>query len=369
MGGPPGAFAAMLLADHGADVIKISRLDGGGSVGASRPISKTNAHDRGKREVPLDLASTGGTESLLRLVTRANVLIEGFRPGVVERLGVGPHDCMSRNPALVYGRITGWGQTGPWSRRAGHDINYLALSGVLHAIGAKDGPPIVPVNLVGDFAGGMLLAFGLVSALIEVQSSGVGQVVDAAMLDAAALLASNLHAGVELGTWIDERASNIVDGGHPYYGVYETSDHKYVAIGSLEPQFFASLVEHLGLDPSWVLAQHDSTRWPALRSALQQVFLTKTQSEWSEIMRDHDVCFAPVLSIRESHGHPHNVKRSTFIRHEGVVQPAPGPRFSDHPVAIRPWAECAVPIDQTLEDWGFSPTEIADIRSLAAIPG
>jgi alpha-methylacyl-CoA racemase len=357
IGGPPGGFAAMMLADHGADVLKISRAGGGGSVGAGGGAS-THPLGRGRRSVAIDLRAEGGAERFLQLVAHADALIEGYRPGVMERLGIGPAECLARSAALVYGRMTGWGQDGPLAQRAGHDVDYVALSGVLDLIGAPDGPPVIPFNLAGDWAGGMLMAFGIVTALHKARRTGTGVVVDAAMVDAATVMASVPHAGHSSGTW-GRRGTNMVDGGHPFYAVYRTADDRYVAVGALEPQFYAELVERLGLSDAGLPDQHDRERWPELREAFRTAFLRRTRDEWCEVMEGADACFAPVLDLGEARTHPHNVARGTFVDYGGLVQPAPAPRFDGKVSSIRPWDDCDVSEEQALRDWGLDDDQVA----------
>ena len=364
----PGPFCAMVLADMGAEVIKVDRA---GSVrdtetGATSPI----VFDRGRRSIGVDLKHPEGVETVLKLVEQADALIEGFRPGVTERLGIGPDDCLARNPKLVYGRMTGWGQEGPYASTAGHDINYIALAGALHPIGRRGEAPVPPLNLVGDFGGGgMLLALGVCAALVESARSGQGQVVDAAMVDGAALLTTMFHAFRAMGTWREERGTNLLDTGAHFYDVYETSDHEYVSIGSIEPQFYAELLQRAGVadDPDFAV-QMDMGRWPELKVKIAEVFRTKTRAEWCELMEHTDVCFAPVLSLGEAPLHPHNVARSTFVEVAGAVQPAPAPRFSRTPSAIqRPPAWPGEHTEEALVDWGFTAGEVAKLKAAGAV--
>ena len=362
----PGPFCAMLLADMGADVVRVDRAD---RVGGGDPaVPPADVMNRGRRSIGVDLKSPAGVEAVLRLVAGADALIEGFRPGVTERLGLGPDDCLAVNPALVYGRMTGWGQDGPYAPTAGHDINYIALSGTLDAIGRKDGAPVPPLNLVGDFGGGgMLLAYGIVCALLEARTSGAGQVVDAAMVDGSAVLATFIHGLRAMGVWSDERGTNMLDTGAHYYDVYETSDGKYVSIGSIEPQFYALLLEHLGVTED-ELPQQDKARWPELKERVAAIIRTRTRAEWCDAMEGTDVCFAPVLSMAEAPDHPHNRHRGTFVEVAGVVQPAPAPRFSRTAAEIaRPPAHAGQHTDEVLDDWGFSAAEIAELRDGGAI--
>ncbi|MFI9154933.1 CaiB/BaiF CoA transferase family protein [Streptomyces sp. NPDC053367] len=327
----PGPFAAMLLADLGADVVRVDR-PGGPGLGIDPAYDITN---RNKRSVVVDLKSPEGPARVLDLVARADVLIEGYRPGVAERLGVGPRDCHARNPALVYGRMTGWGQEGPLAQRAGHDIGYIAVTGTLGMIGAPDRPPAVPANLVGDYAGGSLyLVVGVLAALHHARATGTGQVVDAAIVDGAAHLASMIHGMLAAGGWQDRRGSNLLDGGCPYYGTYETSDGHYMAVGALERRFYDAFLALLGL-PELAPAHADLTRWGELREAVAARFRTRTRDEWTAVFEGSDACVAPVLSLREAPHHPHLAARGTFTDHGGLTQPAPAPRFSATPTAVR----------------------------------
>ena len=364
----PGPFAAMLLADMGAEVLRVDRAQAvrGGDPGRP-PVDVLN---RGRRSVGIDLKNADGVETLLRLVESADALIEGFRPGVAERLGIGPDDCLSRNPKLVYGRMTGWGQEGPMAHAAGHDINYIALAGALEPIGRAGGGPVPPLNLVGDFGGGgMFLAFGVVCALLEAGRSGQGQVVDAAMVDGAATLMSMFHSFTAMGMWTDQRGTNILDTGAHFYDVYETSDGKYVSIGSIEGQFYAELLQKTGLEGDAEFAgQMNRANWPKLKERLAELFKTKTRDEWCAVMEGSDVCFAPVLSLKEAPQHPHNVHRGTFTEVGGVIQPAPAPRFSRTPGAIaRPPAHAGQHTDEALTEWGFTTDEVAKLRDAGAI--
>jgi alpha-methylacyl-CoA racemase len=364
----PGPFCAMMLADMGAEVIRVDRAQ---SVRGGDPDAPpADVLNRGRRSIGVDLKNPDGVEVVLHLVEQADALIEGFRPGVAERLGIGPDDCLARNPRLVYGRMTGWGQSGPYANTAGHDINYIALAGALHPIGRAGGPPIPPLNLVGDFGGGgMLLAFGLVCALLEASRSGEGQVVDAAMVDGAAVLMTMFHAFTAMGVWSEERGTNTLDSGAHFYDTYETADGRHVSIGSIEPQFYNELLRLTGLnDEADFAAQMDRVRWPDLKVRLAEVFRTKTRDEWCEIMEGTDVCFAPVLSISEAPQHPHNVERSTFVELAGVVQPAPAPRFSRTEAEIqRPPAHAGQHTDEVLTAAGFDPDRIAALRESGAV--
>jgi alpha-methylacyl-CoA racemase len=329
----PGPFAAMVLADMGADVIRVDRI---GKATASFDIDpERDILSRNRRSLAVDLKSAAGNKVVLRLCEHSSVLIEGFRPGVMERLGLGPGDCMQANPALVYGRVTGWGQTGPLAKSAGHDINYIALSGCLHAMGRAHELPAPPLNLVGDYGGGaMLLVAGVLAAVMHARASGRGQVVDAAILDGSALFTSAFMGLRNMGLWSDKRASNLLDGGAYFYDCYLTRDGKYLSIGSLEPKFFTELLRIAQLDPA-TFVQGDPSRWPALRGQLATVILQRNRDEWAAIFDGTDACVAPVLSMAEAPGHAHNVAREVFIHRFGVNQPAPAPRFSATPSSVR----------------------------------
>ena len=363
----PGPMCAMLLADLGADVIRIDRLE---PSGLGVPMNQRfDVNARSRRSAALDLKSAAGRDAVLRIVERADVLIEGFRPGVAERLGLGPADCQARNPRLVYGRMTGFGQTGPLAHAAGHDLNYIALTGALDAIGPAGAAPVPPLNLVGDYGGGALyLAFGLMAALFERQSSGRGQVVDAAMVDGAASLMSMFHGMLAAGGWPGRRGENLLDGGAPFYGVYETADGKHVSIGSLEPKFYAEMVKRLGLDERFLRLQGDASQWPALREAIAAAVRTRTRDEWSTLLEGTDVCFAPVLALGEVHRHPHAVARGTYVEVAGVVQPGPAPRFDrsvpDHP---RPAPAVGAHTAEVLTECGFVEADIDSLRLAGVI--
>ncbi|MCG8694347.1 MAG: CoA transferase [Minwuiales bacterium] len=363
----PGPMCAMLLSDMGAEVLRIDRTEASG-LGISQP-SKFSLLNRGRRSAAVDLKQPQGVETVLRLVEKADALIEGFRPGVTERLGLGPDDCLKRNPKLVYGRMTGWGQDGPMAHAAGHDLNYIALTGALHAIGRRGGPPVPPLNLVGDFGGGALyLAFGIVCAILEAQKSGKGQVVDAAMTDGAASLMTAAYGMKAMGIQTDERGTNILDSGAHFYDVYQTSDGKYVSIASIEAKFYAELLEKTGLDKEDLPKQMDKSKWPDMKERLAAVIKTKTRDEWCAIMEGSDVCFAPVLSLEEAPNHPHNKARQTFIEIEGVVQPAAAPRFSRTRSEVQgPAAEPGQHTEAALADWGFAADEIAKLREAGAV--
>ena len=362
----PGPFAGMLLADMGAEVIVVERSSKGSGTVALPAAMDCNS--RGKKSIALNLKTAAGAETLLRLVESADMLFEGFRPGVAERLGFGPEHCHARNPGLVYGRITGWGQTGPLAKTAGHDINYISLTGSLAAIGNPD-KPAVPLNLVGDYAGGsMYLVMGMLAALYEAQRSGKGDVIDAAITDGSASLMSMFHSMDKLGAWVPERRSNMLDGPAPFYDTYETSDGRFVSIGSIEPQFYALLVEKTGVDPKEFANPYDKSQWPLMKERLIGVFKTKSQAQWCELMEGTDLCFAPVLNYREAPSHPHNAARNTYIEIEGLTQPAPAPRFarSDCATPSAPSSEGA-DTQQVLSQWGFSEQEITALGDSGAL--
>jgi alpha-methylacyl-CoA racemase len=349
----PGPFAAMLLADLGADVVRVDR-PGGPGLAIDPALDVTN---RNKRSVIVDLKSPDGPARVLDLAERADVLIEGYRPGVAERLGIGPASCHARNPRLVYGRMTGWGQDGPLAQRAGHDVGYIALTGTLGMIGAPDGPPAVPANLLGDYAGGSLyLVVGILAALHHARATGAGQVVDAAIVDGAAHLSAMIHGMLAAGAWQDRRGSNLFDGGAPFYGTYETADGRYMAVGALEPQFYAEFLERLGI-PGEVPAREDTARWGELREAIAARFKARTRDEWTALFTESDACVAPVLSLREAPHHPHLAARGTFTDHAGVTQPAPAPRFSATPTAVRTGpARPGADAEAVARDWDLPRT-------------
>lgn len=359
MGGiGPGPMCAMLLADLGADIIRIDRLVDPGL--GSQKASRTSLMMRSRRSVAVDTKTPEGQEIVLKLIEQADGLIEGFRPGVMERMGLGPDVALGRNPKLVYGRMTGWGQEGPMAMAAGHDINYISLSGVLHAIGRKGEAPVPPLNLVGDFGGGALyLALGLVCGILEAQKSGKGQVVDTAMVDGAASLVTMFYGLMASGVWQDERGVNLLDTGAHYYNVYETKDGKHVSIGSIEAKFYQELLELTGLDKEDLPPQTDPKSWPILSARLTEIFKTRTRDEWDAIMEGTDVCYAPVLSLMEATKHPHNVQRETYVTRDGVVQPAPAPRFSRTKPEIQ--GPPCLPGEHTREamtDWGIPADSI-----------
>ncbi len=352
----PGPFCGMLLADMGAEVVRVDRM----------PRKKDRINDvltRGRKSIALDLKSEEGQEVILKMCESADGLFEGFRPGVTERLGIGPSECLARNERLVYGRMTGWGQEGPMAQAAGHDINYISLVGALHAIGEKGQKPVPPLNLVGDFGGGALyLAFGLVCALLEAKSSGKGQVVDAAMVDGAASLMSMFFSMRASGVFGSDRGTNLLDGGAHFYGTYETKDGKYISLGSIEPQFYSLLVEKTGVDADRFSDQMNSSKWEEFRAELTQVFKQKTRDEWCQIMEGTDVCFGPVLELGEVNEHPHNVHRDSFAEIDGVLQPSPAPRFSRSKPGIRHGSRIAGEDSvSVLEESGFSSQEISQL--------
>ncbi len=357
----PGPFCGMMLSDMGAEVIRVDRI-------VANPRQPRDVMQRNRKSIAVDLKQVAGAEVVLKLCEGADAIFEGFRPGVTERLGVGPQDCLARNPKIVYGRMTGWGQEGPLAQAAGHDINYIGLAGALHAIGEPGGKPVPPLNLIGDFGGGgMLLAFGLVCAMLEAQKSGKGQVVDAAMVDGAASLMASFFGMRDHG-FSAERGSNLLDGGAHFYGTYETSDGKYVCVGSIEPQFYRLLVEHAGLNEQDFQAQMDRDGWADKRAALAALFKMKTRDEWCAIMEGTDICFAPVLSIWEAPDHPHNRARESFIDVGGVTQPAPAPRFSRTEAQVSHAAR--VPGQDTkrvLLDGGFSEEDISSLMGDAVV--
>ena len=355
----PGPLACMLMSDQGADVVRIDRLEPSGLGLSLSPRPDVNA--RGRRSLALDLKSAAGRAAVLRLLPGFDVLVEGFRPGVMEKLELGPAACHAVNPRLVFGRMTGFGQTGPLAQAAGHDLNYIALTGVLDAIGAAGGAPVPPLNLLGDYGGGALyLAFGVMAALFERQHSGRGQVVDAAMVDGAASLASIFFGLKAAGAWDGPRGANLLDGGAPFYAVYETADGRHISLAALEPKFFAHLVQQLGLDPSWLAHQYDRRRWPELRQAIAQAVRQRSRDEWRAQLEGSEVCFAPVLSFDEASQHPHALAREAFVSVDGVLQPAAAPRFDRTPPAHpQPAPEVGQHTAQVLLEAGFSPAEVA----------
>ena len=362
----PGPFCAMLLADLGADVVRVdgmTQVDLG--IDRGRQFSVLN---RSRRSVSVDLKNPDGVETVLKLIEGADALIEGFRPGVTERLGLGPDECLARNPKLVYGRMTGWGQEGPLAHAAGHDINYIALTGALHAIGSAD-KPSPPLNLVGDFGGGgIYLAFGVCAALLEAKTSGEGQIVDAAMTEGAASLMASIYGMHASGHWSDQREDNVLDGGSYYYGVYETSDGKFVSIGSIEGKFHDELLQLTGLQDASTEERIDQSGWPEKKDRMAEVIKSKTRDEWDEIMLGSDVCYAPVLDLSEAPSHPHNVARGSFVEVDGVVQPAPAPRFSRTPGEVQmPPPSPGQHTAEVLTDWGFSVEDVEKLKDVGAV--
>jgi len=363
----PGPFCAMVLSDAGAEVVRVHARDAKSDIPFVN--SKFDVLARGRRSIGIDLKNPEGRALLLDLVESADGLIEGFRPGVMERLGVGPQECLARNERLVFGRMTGWGQDGPLKDRAGHDIDYLALTGLLGAIGEKGRPPAVPLNLVGDFGGGgLMLAFGMVSAILAARQSGKGQVVDAAMTDGAALLGAMIYGLRAGGGWQNERSANLLDGGAHFYGTYLCADGKAIAVGAIEPKFYRIFLERLGLDADEYGPQADMRRWPALKEKLAEIFSEKPREHWAELFSDSDACVAPVLDLDEAMEHPHNVARGTFVEVDGVRQPGPAPRFSGTPAKTpsgpsRPGADT----DAVLAEWGVPAERIAELRRCEAI--
>ncbi|MFJ8749003.1 CaiB/BaiF CoA transferase family protein [Streptomyces sp. NPDC102441] len=361
----PGPFAGLLLADLGAEIIRIDRIPLPGASGDTA----LNPVQRGRSSVAVDLKNPKAVEAVLRLIASSDALIEGFRPGVMERLGIGPEVCLARQPALVYGRATGWGQSGPQAHLAGHDINYLALSGALDPIGRRDSGPVPPVNLLGDYgAGGLYLALGVVAALLEARGSGQGQVVDAAIVDGAAHMTTTLQWKRSIGTWNTERGTNTLDTGAHFYDVYETADGRHVSIGALEPQFYARLRDVMELTgPEWD-DPRDETRWPELSARMAELFRTGTRDEWCARFAGHDACFAPVLTLDEAPAHEHNVARNTFGERDGVVQPNPAPRLSRTPGEIGcPPPAAGADTEAVLSAAGFGAEEIAALRKEGAV--
>jgi alpha-methylacyl-CoA racemase len=362
----PGPFCGMMLADMGAEVIRVERIAAAQATEAPKDVLTRN-----RRSIAVDLKNPKGVETVLRLVEGADGLIEGFRPGVTERLGLGPEQCQARNPRLVYGRMTGWGQEGPMAQAAGHDINYISLAGALHAIGRPGERPVPPLNLVGDFGGGgMLLAYGMVCGLLEVTKSNEGQVIDAAMVDGTAALMAMFYSMSASGAFDTQRGTNLLDGGAHFYDTYETADGEHVSIGSIEPQFYALLMEKAGLDAEYFQPQMNKGRWGELKAKLTEVFLTKTQAEWCDIMEGSDVCFAPVLNLIDAATHPHNVARNSYQEVAGVLQQAPAPRFSRTPAAAIqaprvPGEDSA----SVLADFGLTATEVAQLTEQRVVSG
>ena len=364
----PGPFGAMLLADMGANVIRVER-PAGGLFADQQTNAKLDVLNRNKRCIGVNLKDPAGVDTVLRLVEQADGLLEGNRPGVMERLGLGPEVCLERNPKLVYGRMTGWGQEGPMAGDVGHDLNYTALSGALHAMGRAGEKPAIPLNLVSDFGGGgLMLAFGMVCALLEAKTSGKGQVVDAAMIDGAATLMASSFAAFQVGFWSDERGTNILDSGAHFYEVYETADNKHVTIASVEPQFYSALLEKLGEDAEPLQNQWDMAGWPAMKEKMETIFKRKTRDEWDAFFEGTDICYAPVLSMTEVRHHPHHQARGTFIDDGEVWQPAPAPRFSRTPGEIqREPATVGQHSREILQEFGFDDTEISVVIEAGAV--
>ena len=366
----PAPFCAMLLSDMGAEIIRVDRAAMvGHDTDRDGNDSRFNLLARGRRNIAIDLKNPAAVNATLRLIDQADALLEGFRPGVMERLGLGPDLCLARNPKLVYGRMTGWGQDGPIAHIAGHDINYIALSGVLHSIGEAGGPPVPPLNLVGDFGGGALyLAMGVLAGIISARSTGKGQVIDCSMVEGSASLMMMMYGSLASGAWKEERGQNRTDGGAHYYQVYQTKDGEYVSVGAIEPQFYALLLKHTGLEGEDLPPQTDRTHWPEMQERLKRIFKSKTRAEWTEILQQTDICFAPVLRMSEAIDHPHNRHRNSFVEIDGIPQPGPAPRFLGTPTRVqRPPARVGEHTDAVLRDWGFSAAEIAALHESSAV--
>jgi alpha-methylacyl-CoA racemase len=370
----PAPFCAMLLSDMGAEVIRVDRAanvghDDSRVGGPPGEEYRFNLLARGRRNIAVDLKNEAGAEAALRLIDKADALIEGFRPGVMERLGLGPDTCLARNRKLVYGRMTGWGQDGPIAHTAGHDINYIALSGVLYSIGEAGGPPVPPLNLVGDFGGGALyLAMGILAGIVSARATGKGQVIDCSMVEGSASLMTMMYAALASGAWTEQRGANRTDGGAHYYHVYETKDGEHISVGSIEPQFYALLLQHTGLEGEALPEQTDRAHWPEMQQRLAHIFKTKTRAEWTEIMEQTDICFAPVLRMSEALKHPHNLHRKSFVEIDGIAQPAPAPRFLGTPAQVQcPPARIGEHTDAILRDWGFSAAEIDALHRSGAV--
>jgi alpha-methylacyl-CoA racemase len=366
----PAPFCAMLFADMGAEVVRIDRAANVGTdTDRDGSDARFNLLLRGRRNIAVDLKNKGGQDAVLRLVGEADALIEGFRPGVMERLGLGPDVCLARNKRLVYGRMTGWGQDGPIAHIAGHDINYIALSGALATIGSAGGPPVPPLNLIGDFGGGALyLAMGVLAGILSARATGKGQVIDCSMVEGAASLMTSMYGALASGAWVEERGRNRTDGGAHFYHVYETKDGEFITVGSIEPQFYRLLLTHSGLEGADLPAQGDRAQWPAMQERFAKIFKQKTRAEWVAIMQQTDICFAPVLTMSEAIRHEHNTHRGSFVEIDGVAQPGPAPRFLGTPTEVRSRpAYCGEHTGEVLRDWGFSPAEIAALHAGGAV--
>jgi alpha-methylacyl-CoA racemase len=366
----PAPFCAMLFADMGAEVIRIDRTANVGTdTDRDGNDARFNLLLRGRRNIAVDLKTKAGQDAVLRLIDQADALIEGFRPGVMERLGLGPDICLKRNKRLVYGRMTGWGQDGPIAHIAGHDINYIAISGALATIGQPGGPPVPPLNLIGDFGGGALyLAMGVLAGILRAKASGEGQVIDCSMVEGAASLMMMMYGALASGAWVEKRGHNRTDGGSHFYGVYETKDGEYVSVGSIEPQFYKLLLTHTDLEGVELPAQGDRSQWPAMRERLAAIFKQKTRAEWVAIMQQTDICFAPVLTMSEAIKHEHNQHRDSFVEVDGVAQPGPAPRFLGTPARVQsPPARAGEHTAPILRDWGFSAGDIASLQASGAV--
>ncbi len=366
----PAPFCAMLLADMGAEVVRVDRAANVGTdTDRDGNDARYNLLLRGRRNIAVDLKNKEGQDAVLRLIERADALIEGFRPGVMERLGLGPDICLRHNKRLVYGRMTGWGQDGPIAHIAGHDINYIALSGALAAIGEAGRPPVPPLNLIGDFGGGALyLAMGVLAGILRAKANGEGQVIDCSMVEGAASLMMMMYGALASGAWVEERGHNRTDGGSHFYHVYETKDGEYISVGSIEPQFYRLLLTHTGLEGAELPAQGDREQWPAMQARFAKIFKQKTRAEWVAIMQQTDICFAPVLTMSEAIRHEHNRHRDSFVEVEGIAQPGPAPKFLGTPTRVQsPPARAGENTDEVLADWGFSAAEIAALHANGAV--
>jgi alpha-methylacyl-CoA racemase len=366
----PAPFCAMLFADMGAEVLRVDRsANVGTDTDRDGNDARYNLLIRGRRNIAVDLKNKAGQDAVLRLIDQSDALIEGFRPGVMERLGLAPDICLKRNPRLVYGRMTGWGQDGPIAHIAGHDINYIALSGALAAIGSAGGPPVPPLNLIGDFGGGALyLAMGVLAGILSARATGKGQVIDCSMVEGAASLMTSMYGALASGAWVEERGKNRTDGGSHFYHVYETRDGEFITVGSIEPQFYKLLLTHTGLEGVDLPEQGDRAQWPAMQQRFAAIFKQKTRAEWVAIMQQTDICFAPVLTMSEAIAHEHNRRRDSFVEIDGIAQPAPAPRFLGTPASVqRPPARAGENTDEILRDWGFSQAEIAALHQSGAV--